>query len=85
MKNKINEKCNKRKINNELIGAGFDSRLNQPWSGKDGFMYAVDNVATATRKAVMIEFRQDLVVDPEWRARVQRALIPAVVNVCLSN
>jgi predicted N-formylglutamate amidohydrolase len=59
-----------------LRRAGYDARLNEPWSGKLGLMYAADSVAIPPhRRALMLEFRQDLCVQPEWRRRVMNHLI----------
>jgi len=56
----------------------FDTRINMPWSGIDGFMYAADSLMVSAqpgrRKAVMIELRNDLLVDPTWRARAVHAV-----------
>ena len=59
-----------------LQRAGYDCRLNEPWSGKQGLMFAADSVASPpTRRALMLEFRQDLCVDAAWRSRVMRHLV----------
>jgi predicted N-formylglutamate amidohydrolase len=59
-----------------LRRAGYDARLNEPWSGKLGLMYAADSVATPPhRRALMLEFRQDLCVQTDWRRRVMNHLI----------
>jgi len=55
--------------------SGYDARLNEPWSGKEGFMFAVDSVASDTRSCVMLEFRNDLLRDSVWRARVRSLLV----------
>ena len=68
-----------KKIQIQLASAyGFDTRLNEPWSGVDGFMYSADSLAVARGPgqctAIMLEVRNDLLTDPEWRARFVSAL-----------
>lgn len=103
-----------QELNDVLIKAGFDSRINEPWSGIDGYMYAVESVSNQTNNetsnqsnsqsndqsnvqanhqsigelvgrptdwvspiecTLMIEVRQDLAMQPEWRDRVTKAII----------
>jgi predicted N-formylglutamate amidohydrolase len=54
----------------EQIGArGYKVALNEPYSGKEGLMYAGETHAQAHgRKAVELEVRQDLAIDPHFRA-----------------
>jgi len=59
---------------------GYDARLNEPWSGKDGYMFAVDSVETEARRCVMLEFRNDLLRNSEWRARVRGLLVAELRN-----
>jgi predicted N-formylglutamate amidohydrolase len=50
--------------------------LNEPYSGQQGFIYSAERHARAhDRKPLEIEVRQDLAVQPEFRARVVRALV----------
>lgn len=72
------------KFNDLFLKANYDSRLNEPWSGKEGLMFSADHHSKRTfeqlydtdakrRKpcsAIMLEMRQDLLVDPVWRRRV---------------
>lgn len=52
------------------------TRLNEPYSGKEGLIYAADRHARACGlRAVEIEVRQDRIVDPELRARIVAATI----------
>ncbi len=51
--------------------------MNEPWSGKEGFMYSAATLAShiSTQKQincqpVMIEFRQDLITQPVWRNKI---------------
>jgi predicted N-formylglutamate amidohydrolase len=61
-----------------LDDAGFAVRANEPWSGKDGLMYVADTHSAAHQKrALELEVRQDLAVDPAFRAR----LIPVLARV----
>lgn len=49
------------------------TRLNEPYSGKEGLIYAAERHADAHgRQAVEIEVRQDRIVDPSFRARLAR-------------
>lgn len=61
-----------------LQRCGYDTRLNEPWSGKEGFMYSADSVKVSgppgRRQAVMLEFRNDLLSNRVWRAGVVSAL-----------
>jgi predicted N-formylglutamate amidohydrolase len=51
--------------------AGFEARLNEPYSGKLGLIYSVSaHAAVSGRRALELELRQDLAVRPEVRARV---------------
>lgn len=49
---------------------GIVTALNEPWSAKDGFMYAAEQFSSPHTAVLMFEFRQDLVVQEEWRAKV---------------
>lgn len=65
------------RIADQFQAGGFDVRVNEPWSGKDGFMFSADSVAISSphsRKAMMLELRNDLAVDFGWRARVAGVL-----------
>lgn len=54
---------------------GFVVALNEPYSGKEGLIYAAERHATAHGLAALeIEVRQDLAVRPEVRARVLSAV-----------
>lgn len=58
-----------------IRAAGFVTELNEPWSGKAGLIYAAERHAHAHgRRALELEFRQDLAVRPEERARLVQAL-----------
>lgn len=50
--------------------AGYQVRLNEPWSGKEGFMYALSQVETDENRGIMLEFRQDLLLQPQWREKM---------------
>lgn len=53
---------------------GYDARINEPWSGEDGFMHAALSHKIQGGSAVMLEFRNDLLTDPDWRSGVKDAL-----------
>lgn len=54
-----------------LDAAGFDARLNEPYSGKEGLIHSVSSHASDHgRRALELELRQDLAVVPRVRARV---------------
>jgi len=62
---------------------GTSARVNEPWSGKDGFMYSADCFKynaekPGTRDALMLELRNDVCsFDLEWRKKT----ISIVVDV----
>jgi predicted N-formylglutamate amidohydrolase len=52
----------------QLAARGHHVALNEPYSGKDGLMYAGETHAEAHgRRAVELEVRQDLAIDPSFR------------------
>lgn len=58
-----------------LTDAGFVTALNEPYSGRAGLIYAAErHASTHGRRAVELEVRQDLCVQPEFRARLVKAL-----------
>jgi predicted N-formylglutamate amidohydrolase len=58
-----------------LAAHGWNVAPNEPYSGRAGLMHVVDTHATAHgRRAIEIEVRQDLAVDPAFRARFVPAL-----------
>lgn len=65
-----------------LASKGYNAKVNQPWSGKDGFMFAVDSLMFACQpqiqKTVMVEVRNDLLSDAEWRANFVPHLVSAL-------
>ena len=54
-------------VTEALDAAGFDVRVNEPWSGYDGFMYSADSLKISAgpgrRSAIMLELRNDVLVD----------------------
>ena len=50
-------------VTEALDAAGFDVRVNEPWSGYDGFMYSADSLKISAgpgrRSAIMLELRND--------------------------
>ncbi len=67
-----------------LVERGFTARVNEPWSGKHGFMFSADcfayNGAPGDRDALMLEFRNDVCIQPEWRERVISVLAPLLLS-----
>jgi len=60
-----------RAIARDLSDAGLHVRLNEPWSGKDGLVYAPERHGKAhDRASIELEFRQDLLMDDAWTDRV---------------
>lgn len=56
------------RVAESLVRRGLKTELNEPYSGKDGLMYAVDRHARVHhREAVEFEVRQDLATDPRFR------------------
>lgn len=56
------------RVAESLLRRGLKVELNEPYSGKEGLMYAVDRHARAHRReAVEFEVRQDLAIDPRFR------------------
>lgn len=59
----------------ELTAEGFVVASNEPYSGKEGLIYAAERHARAHgKRALELELRQDLALRPEARARVLEAL-----------
>lgn len=57
----------------ELVRAGFDTRMNEPYSGKAGLIFSAHHHATRRGNGVAaleLEMRQDLAADPRARARL---------------
>jgi len=75
----------------ELCGyfnaAGMVTRVNQPWSGKEGFMYAADSVRVSgvpgRRHSLMLEFRNDLLQNGQWRSKVTEVLLSSLKQLSL--
>ena len=58
-----------------LASHGWRVAPNEPYSGRDGLIHVVDTHARAHgRRAIEIEVRQDLAVDPAFRSRFVAAL-----------
>jgi len=59
-----------------LSGCLANVAENQPWSGKEGLIYAVERHADRHgRQAVELEVRQDLATDPTYRKRLVSAVV----------
>lgn len=62
-----------------LAGAGLRVAPNEPYSGREGLIHVVDRHArTHARRAIEIEVRQDIAVDPAFRKRFLPLLAPLV-------
>lgn len=63
----------------DLRALGHRVGLNAPWSGRDGLIYGANHHALGyDRVCIELEFRQDLLGDPEWRAAVVGQVIAIV-------
>jgi predicted N-formylglutamate amidohydrolase len=61
---------------------GFDTRLNEPYSGRGGMMYAANRHARAhARLALELELRQDLAVSEATRSRLISAIRSALDEI----
>jgi predicted N-formylglutamate amidohydrolase len=64
-----------RQVCTALSDAGFAVLENEPYSGKEGLMYAADRHSIGRdRQAVELEVRQDLAVQPPFRERLVEVL-----------
>lgn len=71
-----------RKLRDAFEHAGFDARLNEPYSGALGLMYCVEMHAKPLKKTCLeLELRQDLAGDPEVRQRVVRVLAETLLDI----
>lgn len=63
------------RVRGPIAEAGFETRMNEPYSGKAGLIFAAHRHATAAGvRALEIELRQDLAVNPAARARLVAVL-----------
>ena len=61
-----------------LVDCGYDCQANEPWSGKAGLIYVAQSHADRQgRRAMELEVRQDLAVDPAFRSK----LVPQLVKM----
>lgn len=68
-------------IADALAAGGLHVRLNEPYSGRHGMMFAAQSHADAHgRAAVELEVRQDLAGSPPWRRRFTGALARALTG-----
>jgi predicted N-formylglutamate amidohydrolase len=76
-------------VQKRLIEAGFSARLNAPWSGKDGFMFSADSLRVAVgpgeRRALMLEMRNDMLIQPAWRKKLLDAMLPALHEAAMQQ
>ncbi|TPV92443.1 MAG: N-formylglutamate amidohydrolase [Myxococcales bacterium FL481] len=62
-----------------LIDQGYDTGLNEPYSGLDGLMYGIERHALQHRRRCLeVEVRQDIALDPVRRRHMVDALERAV-------
>ncbi len=71
-----------RRIALALQVSGLPVALNEPWSGRDGLMYAPERAARVTGgPCIEIEIRNDVAGDPVQRAAVVTAIASALAAV----
>ena len=64
-----------------LAAHGWDTRRNEPWSGRNGLMFSVQRHASKyARRAIELEFRQDHTTDPQGVERIVDALAGLVLG-----
>jgi len=75
-----------QEVSDQFRSYQYESRLNEPWSGRDGFMYAVENACQHSKisKPIMLEFRQDLLTNAQWRTDLVSRLYK-VLSSCLTQ
>ncbi len=62
-------------LNSHLSRAGYDARLNEPYSGKAGLIYSIEQPAVKHgRRALEIEVRNDLLLDSTKRGEIAERL-----------
>lgn len=74
-----------RRLGADLAAMGWDTRLNQPWSGLDGLIYAANRHGQAQGVPYLeLEIRQDLIADDADAEQVAARLVPALVDLVAS-
>lgn len=64
-----------RDLSDAALGRAVSVRLNEPYSGQRGLIYSAQHHAdAASMRAVELEVRQDLIVEPRFRAALVAAL-----------
>ena len=64
-----------------LAAGGFDTRLNEPWSGREGLIYSPDRHARAHRLPCLeVEVRNDLLATPHAVDSVARLLAESLLD-----
>ena len=68
-----------QRVCERLVSAGIAAILNAPWSGRDGFMFALDRAAQVTpiKSCIMIEVRNDTALDQTKSAIIVETLAAA--------
>ncbi len=65
-----------------ILGAGFDARPNEPYSGRSGMMYSSDRHARAHGcLALELELRQDIALSSDIRGRLLRVLAESLRQI----
>ncbi|MGE0326688.1 MAG: N-formylglutamate amidohydrolase [Polyangiaceae bacterium] len=73
-------------LRRHLRDAGYDTRLNEPYSGKAGLIYSIEQPAIRhRRRALEIEVRNDLLLDPAKRGQISERLAAWFRSVTLSG
>lgn len=68
-------------MNNHFNSLGYNSKLNEPWHGN-----ICDVLITTEKngyKGLVIELRQDLAVQPQWRSKIEDEIVKKLKSVGL--
>jgi predicted N-formylglutamate amidohydrolase len=61
---------------------GYDCRLNEPWSGQAGYMFASDHAGRNNDcQVIMIEYRNDLLTSAQWRGKAATELLDILTSL----
>ena len=68
-------------LRGRLAAGGFDTRLNEPWSGREGLIYSADRHARAHRLPCLeVEVRNDLLATRHAVDSVARLLAESLLD-----
>jgi len=71
-----------RGLTRDLAALGWDTRLNEPWSGREGLIYAASRHGRAQGCPYLeLEVRQDLIATPADAAAVAERLVRPLLRV----